>query len=113
MKGEIRKRMRQAARRRMMQQVPLASVVVTNPTHVAVALRYHPADMPVPIVVAKGTDEVAVRIKELARQHGIPVVENPPLARQMLRQVELGEAIPADLYRVVAEILVSVERAGV
>jgi len=112
-KGEIRKRMRQAARRRMMQQVPLASVVVTNPTHFAVALRYHPVDMPVPIVVAKGTDEIARRIKELARLHGVPVVENPPLARQMVRQVDLGESIPAELYQVVAEILVSVQRAGV
>ncbi|MEB3298262.1 MAG: flagellar biosynthesis protein FlhB [Candidatus Sericytochromatia bacterium] len=112
-KGEIRKRMRQAARRRMMQQVPLASVVVTNPTHFAVALRYHPEDVPVPIVIAKGTDEIALRIRELARQHGVPVVENPPLARQMMRQVELGETIPAELYQVVAEILVSVQRAGV
>lgn len=108
-KGEIRKRMRQAARRRMMQQVPKATVVITNPTHFAVALLYDP-DVGAPMVVAKGADDVALRIRDLAREHDVPVVENPPLARELFRLVDLGEIIPSELYAAVAEILVSLAR---
>lgn len=109
-KGEIRKRMRMASRRRMMQQVPKATVVITNPTHFAVALIYDP-DVGAPMVVAKGADDVALRIRDLARQHDVPIVENPPLARELFRVVDLGEIIPAELYAAVAEILVSLARA--
>ncbi len=109
-KGEIRKRMRQASRRRMMQQVPKATVVITNPTHFAVALLYD-TDVGAPMVVAKGADDVALRIRQLAKEHEVPVVENPPLARELFRLVELGEIIPSELYAAVAEILVSLSRA--
>lgn len=109
-KGEIRKRMRMASRRRMMQQVPKATVVITNPTHFAVALVYD-ADVGAPMVVAKGADDVALRIRQLAREHEVPIVENPPLARELFRLVDLGEIIPAELYAAVAEILVGLARA--
>jgi flagellar biosynthetic protein FlhB len=95
----------------MMAQVPKATVVVTNPTHYAVALRYDPS-MAAPVVVAKGTDRVAQRIREVARAHGVPVMENPPLARALHRQVELDEAIPPELYKAVAELIAVVMRMG-
>lgn len=82
-----------------------ATAVVTNPQHFAVALEYRPQTMPAPIVVAKGMDDVALRIKEIARWHSIPIVENPPLAQTLYRATEVGEAIPAKLYTAVAEIL--------
>lgn len=110
-KGAIKKKALQAARRRMMQEVPKASVVVTNPTHFAVALRYERDGMEVPIVVAKGTDLVAKRIRDIAREHQVPLVENKPVAQALYRQVEVGDAIPAEMYAVVAEILVAVSRA--
>ena len=111
-KGEIRRRQRQAARRRMMQAVPKASVVVTNPTHYAVALRYDRETMEVPLVVAKGADLVAKRIRDIAREAQVPIVENKPVAQALFKQVEVGDEIPPDLYAVVAEILVAVTRAG-
>jgi flagellar biosynthetic protein FlhB len=104
-KRKIRERQKALAQRRMMQEVPKASVVVTNPTHVAVALRYDPATMDRPYVVAKGTDEWALRIREAARRHGVPIVENPPLARRLHQMVDLGEAIPEVLFQAVAEVL--------
>ncbi|MBO9540965.1 flagellar biosynthesis protein FlhB [bacterium] len=110
-KGEIRKRQRQAARRRMMQEVPTATVVITNPTHFAVALKYEREEMEVPVVVAKGTDLVAKRIRDLAREANVPLVENKPVAQALYRQVEVGDEIPPDMYAVVAEILVAVTRA--
>ncbi len=104
-KGRIRQQQRAMARRRMMQEVPKADVVVTNPTHFAVALRYEEGRMGAPRVVAKGTDEVAARIRELAAEHRVPLMSAPPLARALHRHVDLGQEIPAGLYTAVAEVL--------
>lgn len=93
------------ARRRMLAEVPKATVVITNPRHVAVALRYDPATAPVPVVVAKGTDRVAARIRAVAGAHGVPLVANPPLARLLHATVELGRAIPKMHYEAVAEVI--------
>jgi flagellar biosynthetic protein FlhB len=89
----------------MMQDVPGASVVVTNPTHFAVALRYDEQRHAAPIVVAKGADEVAARIRELAARHGVPLVSAPPLARAMFRYIDVGREIPSPLYLAVAKVL--------
>lgn len=99
---------RERARRRMMADVPKATVVVTNPTHVSVALRYVPGETPAPEVVAKGVDRVALEIRRIAREHGIPLVEKPELARVLYRTVEVGERIPPQLYRAVAEVIARV-----
>ena len=104
-KGKLRARQREAARRRMMSAVPGADVVVTNPTHYAVALSYQGASMRAPRVVAKGTDEVAARIRALAEEHGVPVLEAPPLARALYKHAELEAEIPAPLYNAVAQVL--------
>ena len=104
-KGRIRQQQRAMARRRMMAEVPKADVVVTNPTHFAVALRYEEGRMGAPRVVAKGTDEVAARIRELAAEHRVPLMSAPPLARALHRHVELNQEIPAGLYTAVAEVL--------
>lgn len=104
-KGRIRQIQQTLARGRMLQDVPTADVVVTNPTHFAVALRYEDARMRAPIVVAKGTDLIAARIRELAAEHGVPIVEAPPLARALHRGVEIGSEIPATLYAAVAQVL--------
>ncbi|GAB4263557.1 MAG: flagellar biosynthesis protein FlhB [Deferrisomatales bacterium] len=110
LRSRIRSLQREMARRRMMAEVPRADVVVTNPTHFAVALRYAPAEMDAPRVVAKGADRVAERIVSLAREHRVPIYQDPPVARTLYRQVEIGEAIPADLFEAVAEILARVYR---
>ena len=104
-RGRIRRRRREMQKRWTMKDVERATAVVTNPQHFAVALEYRPDAMPAPVVIAKGIDQVALRIKEVARWHGIPVVENPPLAQALYRATEVGEAIPAKLYAAVAEIL--------
>jgi flagellar biosynthetic protein FlhB len=109
-KRKIRQKQREIASRRMMSDVPKADVVVTNPTHIAVAIQYDQHSMSAPVVVAKGEDLIAVRIREIADEHGIPIVENKPLARALMLQVEIGEAIPEDLYRAVAEVLAFVYR---
>lgn len=103
-KGKIRERQRAMAMRRMMQEVPKATVVITNPTHFAIAIRYE-KDMNAPQVVAKGQDFLAERIKDLARQHGVVIVENKPLARTLYATTEVGETIPTELYQAVAEVL--------
>ncbi len=110
-KGKIRQIQRQMAQRRMMQEVPKADVVITNPTHVAVALKYD-KDQPnsAPIVVAKGYDAVAQRIKQIAAENGITMVENIPLARALAKEVEIGRAIPVKWYTAVAEVLAMVYR---
>lgn len=105
LKGRIRSMQQQLARSRMMQQVPTASVVITNPTHFAVALRYDENRMRAPVVVAKGADLVAARIREMATEHGVPLFEAPPLARVLFRHVEIGTEIPASLYTAVAQVL--------
>ncbi|MEW6679234.1 MAG: flagellar biosynthesis protein FlhB [Pseudomonadota bacterium] len=104
-KARIRSLQREAARRRMMQEVPKADVVVTNPTHFAVALKYEEGRMAAPLVVAKGTQLVAERIKELARENRVPVVEAPPLARALHRHAEVGDTIPGTLFSAVAQVL--------
>ena len=109
-KARVRSVQLNLARRRMMQEVPSADVVITNPDHVAVALRYDRDKEMAPLVVAKGAGALCERIKEIAREHGVPVVEKPPLARLLYRQVELGREIPVEVYRVVAEILSYVYR---
>jgi flagellar biosynthesis protein FlhB len=104
-KGKIRQLQQERARQRMMQEVPKADVVITNPTHFAVALKYDDKRMRAPIVVAKGVDEVAAKIREVAGEHHVPLVEAPPLARALFRTVDLNEPIPARLYVAVAQIL--------
>jgi flagellar biosynthesis protein FlhB len=109
-KSRIRSLQRQTAYRRMMAEVPKSDVVITNPTHLAVALRFNPDEMEAPRVVAKGADAVAERIKETAREHGIPLVENKPLAQALYKTAEIGDYVPVDLYRAVAEVLAYVYR---
>jgi flagellar biosynthetic protein FlhB len=104
-KGRIRQLQQQLARQRMMQEVPKADVVVTNPTHFAVALKYDEKRMRAPIVVAKGADEIAAKIREVAGEHKVPIFEAPPLARVLFRNVDIGDEIPATLYIAVAQIL--------
>jgi len=104
-KGRIRKIQSERARRRMMREVPKADVVVVNPTHFAVALRYDEQRMRAPIVVAKGLDLIAARIREIAEEHRVPIFEAPPLARALHRHVEIGAEIPASLYVAVAQVL--------
>lgn len=104
-KSKIRQIQRQMAQRRMMQEVPKADVVITNPTHVAVALKYDKGNMHAPIVLAKGYDEVAQRIKEIAKKHNIVQVENIALARALAKEVDIGKAIPTKWYQAVAEVL--------
>ena len=94
--------------KRMLQSVPKADVVVTNPTHIAVALRYNTAEAPAPVVLAKGADHLAEKIKEIARENRIPIRENVPLARALYSSVEVGDMIPEDLYKAVAAILASI-----
>lgn len=109
-KSRIRQRQREMAHRRMMTEVPKADVVVTNPTHYAVALRYDADRSTAPLVVAKGQRLVAQRIREIAEEHNIPIVENVQLARALYASVEIGDEIPAELYQAVAEILAYVYR---
>ncbi|OCG55906.1 flagellar biosynthesis protein FlhB [Gilliamella sp. Choc6-1] len=104
-KGRIRQMQQAIARRRMMKDVPKANVIVTNPTHYAVALQYDEKTMIAPKMLAKGTDNIALRIKELASEHNIPQLEAPPLARALYRYGEIGETIPPELYTAVAQIL--------
>lgn len=110
-KGKIRQIQRQMAQKRMMQEVPKADVVVTNPTHVAVALRYDRDRMAAPEVIAKGYDEVAQRIKAIAADHGIPMVENVPLARALAKEVPIGKPIPPKWFQQVAQVLSWVYKA--
>ncbi len=104
-KGRIRALQQALARGRMMQDVPTADVVITNPTHYAVALRYDDSKMRAPVVVAKGMDLIAARIREIATESGVTIVEAPPLARALHRGVDIGGEVPATLYRAVAQVL--------
>lgn len=103
-KARVRRVQREMMRKRMLAAVPKATVVLANPTHVAVALQYQRGQA-APQVVAKGADHVALRIRSLAREHGVPIVENPPLARAIYRTTEVGDSIPGDLFEAVAEVL--------
>ena len=105
MRGRVRARMRQMATKRMMAEVPGADVIITNPTHLALAIKYESAAMRAPTLVAKGRDLIAERIVEIARGYNVPVVENKPLAETLFDSVEIGVEIPAGLYHAVAEIL--------
>ena len=109
-RGRIRRLQRQMRKRRMIRDVSRATVVVTNPTHFAVALRYLPEEMDAPVVVAKGQNLLAQIIRQQAVWDGIPIVENPPLAQALYRTVEVGQAIPAKLSTAVAEILAFIYR---
>jgi len=109
-KSRIRALQREMARRRMMENVPKATVVVTNPTHLAIALRYNPSENDAPVVVAKGKLIIAQRIKQIALENNIPVVEDKPLARAMFDKVEIGFPIPVEFFTAVAEIIAYVYR---
>lgn len=111
LRSRVRSLQREMARKRMITAVPNADVVITNPTHLAVALKYDYAKMAAPVVVAKGAGFLAERIKEMAAEHGVMVIENKFVARTLYKLVEVGEAVPADLYRAVAEILAVVFRS--
>ena len=104
-KGRIRRLQRDLLRRRMMSEVPTATAVIVNPTHYAVAIRYHVDSMSAPLVVAKGKNYLALRIRKKAVEHQVPVIENVPLAQALYKSVEVGREIPAQLYRAVAEVL--------
>ncbi|HLP98506.1 MAG TPA: flagellar biosynthesis protein FlhB [Sideroxyarcus sp.] len=104
-KSRIRSMQREMARRRMMAEIPTADVVVTNPTHYSVALKYSENKMRAPIVVAKGTELTAAKIKEIAKEHNVPILEAPPLARALYKHCDLGQAIPEALFTAVAEVL--------
>lgn len=107
-KGRIRQKMREASQRRMMQDVPKADVVITNPTHFAVAIKYDAKVSKAPVVVAKGEDFLAQKIKEVARENHVEIVENKPLARMLYHNVDIGSEIPPELYQAVAEVLAMV-----
>ena len=111
-KGQIKQRMRQASMRRMMQDLPNADVVITNPTHFAVALKYESGKNEAPVVLAKGEDYLAQKIKEKARENNIEIVENKPLARALYANVDGGQEIPEELYQAVAEILAAVMKTN-
>lgn len=104
-KGKQRQRMREAAQRRMMQELPKADVVITNPTHYAVAILYEADKYEAPRVIAKGSDYLAQKIKEIAKENDVEIVENKPLARMLYANVEIGEFVPPELYKAVAEVL--------
>jgi flagellar biosynthetic protein FlhB len=109
-RGKLKRLRRDLLRRRMMKAVPTATAVIVNPTHYAVALRYEHASMATPVVVAKGKNFLALRIRQLAIENQVPLVENPPLAQALYKSVEIGREIPPDLYRAVAEVLAYIHR---
>lgn len=104
-KSARQQKQREMAMGRMMADIPESTVVITNPTHIAIVLRYDEKKDQVPVVTAKGADHVAAKIRELAKEHDIPIIENKPLARTMYKEIEIGETIPMDLYKAIAEIL--------
>jgi flagellar biosynthetic protein FlhB len=104
-KAKIRQIRNERARRRMIAAVPEATVVITNPTHFAVALKYESGKMAAPVCVAKGVDALALRIREVAKEHDVPIVENPPLARALHASVDVDEAIPPEHYKAVAQVI--------
>ncbi|HPY76216.1 MAG TPA: flagellar biosynthesis protein FlhB [Anaerohalosphaeraceae bacterium] len=110
LKVKIRQKQLEAATRRMLKEVPRANVVLVNPDHVAVALRYDPAEMNTPVLIAKGAGHLCEKIKEIARAYGVPILRRPPLARELYATVKLGKPIPEKLYTAVAEILALIYR---
>lgn len=109
-KQRIKSIQRRMASKRMMEAVPKADVIVTNPTHLAVALKFDPATMAAPKVLAKGAEDIAKKIREIAKANGIPLVENKPLARTLYKELEIGQYVPRELYKAVAEVLAYVYR---
>lgn len=109
-KARIRKIQKEMANRRMMNEVPKADVIITNPTHLAIAIKYDPAKFAAPIILAKGADHMAKKIRELATENDIPIVENKPLARTIFKTLEVGQQIPRELFEAVAEVLAYVFR---
>lgn len=109
-KNKMKREMLKVMAQRMLESVPRADVVVTNPTHVAVALRYDVLEAPAPVVLAKGLDHLAEKIKAVAREHGVPIRENAPLARALYKSVEVGEAIPEEFYKAVASLLAQLQK---
>jgi flagellar biosynthetic protein FlhB len=109
-KNKQKQKMMEVMQRRMLQDVPKADVVITNPTHLACALRYDPKETPAPMLLAKGADHLAEKIKEIARENRIPIRENKPLAQALYKQVEIGQVIPEDLYQAVASILAQLDK---
>ena len=107
-KGQQRKKMMETMNKRMLADVPKADVVVTNPTHIAVALSYKAGEAPAPVVLAKGADFMAEKIKEVARENKVPIRENVPLARALYKSTEVGDMIPEELYKAVAAVLASI-----
>ncbi|MDR0304582.1 MAG: flagellar biosynthesis protein FlhB [Chitinispirillales bacterium] len=109
-KGRIRQLQREMSRRRMMENVPKATVVVTNPTHLSIAIQYEQETMEAPLIVAKGADNIALKIREIAKEHNIPLYEDVPLARAMYDKVEPGDSVPQEFFAAVAEIIAYVYR---
>jgi flagellar biosynthetic protein FlhB len=109
-RGRIRQLQMEMASRRMLQDVPQADVVITNPTHFAIALKYDINAMDAPLVLAKGQDELALKIREIAQAHKVPIVERPQLARALYAQVEVGQPVPEELFVAVAEVLAMIYR---
>ena len=104
-KAKIREMERRILSRKMVQEVPKADVIITNPTHIAIALKYDQVTMNAPVIIAKGEGTMAQKIKEIAKEHNIFIIENKPLARELYKRVELGQEIPGDLFMAVAKIL--------
>lgn len=109
-KQQQKRKMMEFMQRRMLQSVPKADVVITNPTHLACALKYDPMEAPAPVLLAKGADRLAEKIKDIAREHRIPLRENKPLAQALYKSVEVGQSIPEDLYQAVASILAQLDK---
>ena len=109
-KGRRKAMHREISMNRIIQEVPTADVIVTNPTHFAIALRYNPGQDRAPVVVAKGADAMAAHIRKIAREHSVPIIEHRPLARTMWRKVKVGRAVPGFLFQSVAEVLARVYR---
>jgi flagellar biosynthetic protein FlhB len=109
-KQQQKRKMMEVMQRRMLKDVPKADVVITNPTHIACALRYNPMEAPAPMLLAKGADLMAEKIKDIAREHRIPIRENKPLAQALYKSVEIGQSIPEDLYQAVASILAQLDK---
>ena len=107
-KSKIKQKQRELSQRRMMQSVGEATVVITNPTHLAIAIKYTEGDMEAPKVVAKGADNIAIKIKEKAMESKIPIIENKPLARMIYETVDIDKEVPQDMYQAVAEVLAMV-----
>ena len=110
-KGKIRRKMQETSMKRMMQDIPNADVVITNPTHFAVAIKYDREVSSAPLVVAKGADNLAQRIKDIARENNVEIVENKPLARMLYFNVNIGDEIPPELYQMVADVLAYVYKS--